>query len=200
VARDSAHVEAWGSAHVVARDSAHVEAWGSAHVVARDSAHVVARDSAHVEASNYVSVHKQSPNTTITGGVVIEVPPITTIEAWCEYYGTAIVDGTTTIYKALNDAYMSSHDFSYCPGTVPVAPDWDGGDRECGGGLHGCAHPLDALWFQSDATRFVAMPVRLVDIVVHHPATYPSKIKFKQACGPVMEVDRYGTRLEMMPA
>ena len=173
----NAWFEARGSAHVEARGSAHVEAWGSAHVVA----------------SRYVSVHQHSDQTSIAGGVVIEIPPITTVAAWCEYYGAPpIIDGVVILYKAVSDAYLSGHDFAYVPGTTPEAPDWDGGTTECGGGLHFCASPCDALWFFREATKFVACPVRVEDLVVHHPATYPSKVKARRVSAPIIEVDRTG--------
>ena len=96
------------------------------------------------------------------------------------------------LYKALNANCSSGYGFDYTPGTVPAAPDWDGGKAECGGGLHFCSSPLHALAFFSDATRFMACPVRLKDIVVHKDAQYPTKVKAKGCCGPVYEVDRYG--------
>jgi hypothetical protein len=213
VARESSHVEAWGSSHVVARESSHVVAresshveawgsshvvaWGSSHVVARESSHVVAWGSSHVEASKYVSISLQSGLAVVSGGVVIKVPPIDTVEAWCDYYGTPIVDGITTLYKALDATFTSGYKFLYTPGSLVEAPDWDGGKAECGGGLHGCAHPLDALGFQSDAVKFVAIPVRVEDIVVHCPASSPNKVKFRKSCGPVLEVDRHGKAIAL---
>jgi hypothetical protein len=201
VVSGSAHVVAWGSAHVVAWGSAHVVAWDSAHVVARDSAHVVARGSTHVVATKYVSVHRQSTLTTITGGVVIDVPPITTAEAWCEYYGVTVADGVATLYKGVNDDYRSAQASAnggdYTPGTIPVALDWDGGDLECGGGLHFSPTALHTLQFTADAKRFVACPVKVSDIVVHHPAQYPSKVKARGCCAPVYEVDRYGKPIKV---
>jgi hypothetical protein len=200
----SAHVEAWGSAHVVAWESAHVEAWVSAHVVARESAHVEARESAHVEAwgsahvvaSRYVTITKHGATAITEGGVLVVVPPITTAEDWCDYYGAKVTDGIATLYKVVRADYRSQHGFLYQPGTSPEAPDWDGGVAECGGGLHFCAHPIAALDFDGEATKFLACPVALADIVVHHPAGYPHKIKARRICGPIVEVDRYGKPLQ----
>jgi hypothetical protein len=152
----------------------------------------VARESSHVEASKFVAVHHASAAAIVTGGVVIKVPPIDTVDAWCDYFGAPIVDGITTLYKALDATFTSGYKFHYAPGSLVEAPDWDGGAAECGGGLHGCAHPLDALYFMQEATKFVAIPVRVEDIVVHCPAGSPRKVKFRKSCGPVMECDRYG--------
>jgi hypothetical protein len=206
VAWGSAHVEARGSAHVVARDSAHVEArdsahvaaWGSAHVVARDSAHVEARDSAHVEASRYVAVHQQPGHSgQITGGVVIAVPVPTTPAGWCAFRGVTVKDGVAVLYKAVRDDYRSSHGLLYAPGTAPEAPDWDGGEQECGGGLHVCASPLECLEFDPQATRYVACPVALADIrPPRRDDSYHKKVKARRVCGPVVEVDRYGKPLQ----
>ena len=204
VARESAHVVAWGSAHVVARESAHVEAWGSAHVVAWGSAHVEARGSAHVEAwgsahveaSKFVTIHQYSELATIHGGVVIYIENPKTAVDWCEYYGVPIANGVAVLFKAVNNAYLSPHGMSYEPGSIPAAPDWDGGAAECGGGLHFSAHPLMAKEFAAEATRFIACPVLVSEIAVHPRAEYPNKVKAPRCAAPVWEVDAYGARIE----
>jgi hypothetical protein len=186
----------WGSSHVEAWGSSHVEAWESSHVVARGSSHVEAWGSSHVVASQYVAVHKHGSGPQITGsGVVIAVPkPANAIE-WCAFYGASIEGDVALLYKAVTDQYRSGYRFSYEPGTSPSAPDWDGGKAECGGGLHFCAHPLDALSFHPAATKFVRCPVLISEIAVHPNADYPSKIKAPRVCGPIVEVDRYGKPL-----
>ena len=161
-------------------------------LVARGSAHVEARGSAHVEASRYVSVHRHSREAQIEGGVIIEIPPITTVATWCEYYGASVDDGVVTLYKALDAEFKSGYGFLYLPGSIVTAPDWDGGRRECGGGLHGCASPIEASGYHEGAVKFVAVPVKVADIAIHHPASMPNKVKFAKSCGPCVEVDRYG--------
>ncbi len=189
---DSAHVEAWGSAHVEARSSAHVDAWGSAHVEAWGSAHVVARDSAHVEASKWTSVRKMLSHTgAIEGGIVIVEPEITTPEDWCAYHGGIVRDGVAILYKAVRDDYRSAHGFLYQVGSTATCDDWDGGEKECGGGLHFCASVGQALSFDDQATRFIACPVALKDMRSPRPDDeYPNKIKASRICGPIMEVER----------
>jgi hypothetical protein len=196
VARESSHVVAWGSSHVVARESSHVVAWGSSHVVARESSHVVAwgsshveaRESSHVEASPCVAVHKHGPNPKIKGGVVIEVPKLDTPEKWCDFWGIKVSRGIATLYKAVNDDWLSGYKTSYAPRTKPEAPDWEP-DGQCGGGLHFCAHPVVAADYQSGATKYLACPVRLDEVSVIDS----QKVKAKRVVGKgCVEVDRYG--------
>ena len=192
VARGSSHVVARGSSHVVARGSSHVVAWGSVQIRAVHAVSVVSH-------SKFVVVTQQHPAAQITGpATVIPVPPILTATDWIVYYGaqpSEDQDDTVILYKAVRDNYCSSHGFLYEPGTLPQAPDWDGGKDECGGGLHFCATPLSCLCFDIDATRFVACPVRISDIVVHQNPVYPQKIKAPGLCAPCWEVDRYGNAL-----
>jgi hypothetical protein len=220
VARESSqpHVEAWGSSrphvearessqpHVVARGSSqpHVVAWGSSqpHVVAWGSSQAEFNASGYVQASLFglvvgtvsagVSVLIRGTKAKIEGGKQTKYQ-IRTAEAWCDYYGIPVVDGVATLYKALHEDFRSPHDFSYRPGTSPEADDWDGGQEECGGGLHFSPSPIAAAEFLADARRFVACPVALADM--RPPADdddYPQKVKARRVCGPIIEVDRYG--------
>ena len=93
------------------------------------------------------------------------------------------------LYKAVSDEYKSTRGFLYEPGSTPVAEDWDGGERECGGGLHWCSTPRGARKFFLKATRFLACPVAIVDLAVHQDAQYPDKIKGRGCCAPIFEVD-----------
>ena len=189
----STHVVAYGSTHVAAYGSAHVEAWGSTHVVAYGSTHVAAYGSAHVVASQLVSVHQFSQQVKVQGGIIILVVPPKTAAEWCDYYGVSVLNGVATVYKALRDDFKSAHGLLYAPGTSPIAPDWDGGQEECGGGLHFSPQPFMGLEFDNKATRFVACPVRLEDIRAPKSGdAYPHKIKASAISGAIVEVDRYG--------
>jgi len=197
-AYDSASVRAYGSASVWAYGSASVEAYDSASVRAYGSASVWASGSARVRASKYVPVRVQKRwdrGVTVTGGVLIEIPVPATAEEWCDFYGVRVEDGVATLFKAVRDDYRSLYGGDYTPGSTPVAQDWDGGVRECGGGLHLSPYPWMAREFDSEATRFVACPVALVDIAVHEDASMPQKVKARGCCGPVYECDRDGARL-----
>ena len=203
VARGSSHVVAWGSSHVEALGSSHVEAWGSSHVVAlesshveaRGSSHVVAWGSSHVEASSLVAVHQHSTDSKVSGGVVIVVKAPKTPAEWCEYYGARIEDGHAILFKGVDENFKSPHGICYAPGTMPTAPDWDGGKHECGGGLHFSPSPLATLEFNASAKRFIACPIKLEEIAVHPKPSYPNKVKAPRVAKPCYEVDRYGNAI-----
>ena len=158
------------------------------------SAHVVAMGSAHVVAGQWCSVHKMRGHIgAISGGVVLVQPELATTEDWCAYHGVAVKDGVAVLYKGVRDNYHSAHDCLYAPGSVPISADWDGGDKECGGGLHFCPFPAACFRYDEQATRFVACPVALADMrTPRSDDQYPDKIKARGCCGPVYEVDRYG--------
>jgi hypothetical protein len=218
------HVEAWGSSqpHVVARESSqpHVVAWGSSqpHVEAWGSSqpHVEAWGSSqpHVEAAGYVqlslrgavtgkagkdvAVLKHGTKVKLKGGKHTQVV-VKTARQWCDYYGVRVKDGVATLYKGLAEDFTASPthgSFLYKPGTKPVAPDWDGGNQECGRGLHFSPHPKMTLEFRSDAKKFVACPVALKDIAVHPDGTYPQKCKARGCCAPIWECDINGNRID----
>jgi hypothetical protein len=196
-ASDSATVRASGSATVRASGSATVRAWGSATVEAWDSA--------TVRASKYVAIHivrAYGGNPQVTGGIQIEVPPIDSPEAFCDFYGVEVVDGVATLYKATDDDYSTSYarrcGISYRPGEQPVAPDWN--DRpECGGGLHFSPRPRMARQINGDGTKhYLACPVRLDEMVVVEPGYGANKVKAPRICGPIVEVDADGDPLPVV--
>ena len=161
-------------------------------IQAYDSAKVQATGSAQVQATPGVAVTIHGPRVVAVGGVQLRVPRLETPATWCEYYGVPMAKGVATLYKAVDDTYKSPNGMSYRPGSVPVAPDWDGGKVECGGGLHFSPRPSMAREFAAEATRYVACPVRLQDMAVHPGGYYPQKCKAKGCCGPVWECDQDG--------
>ncbi len=50
--------------------------------------------------------------------------------------------------------------------------------------------------FDSDATKWIACPVKLSEIVTHPDGQYPQKCKAPRVCAPCWEVDRDGNRVE----
>jgi hypothetical protein len=206
------HVEAWGSSqpHVEAWESSqpHVEAWGSSqpHVEARGSSqpHVEAwayailaiRGRCKVTATAEVRIRIDGGDPEVSGGVVHRVPPITSPSAWCERYDIPVADGVAVLFKCLSESFSSHWGFDYTPGTTPVAKDWDGGKKECGGGLHFCPTPGHARGYQQ-GLRYVACPVALADMAVVPNPEYPDKIKAAGCCAPVWECDRDGKRIEV---
>jgi len=202
-ARESSqpHIVAWGASQPL------VDAWGTSqpHVVAWESSQPFIRASAYVQISlrgrliaklgRLVSARIHGKGPQVEGGhqtyVIIETP-----EQWCDYYGATVAEGVATLYKAVDEDYSTGNarlgGIFYRPGTAPVAPDWDGGVRERGGGLHFAPRPEMAMTFNVGATKFVACPVALKDFSVQPDAEYPDKIKASGCCGPVYEVDRRG--------
>jgi hypothetical protein len=213
VARDSSqpHVEARESSqpHVDARDSSqpHVVARGSSqpHLVARESSqpHVEATGNCQISARGKVTIRASAMVAVLAMGSLPEVDgagyvsyvDLSTPAAWCEYYGVdRDSDGTVVLFKALDGEFRSNRGFYYVPGTTPSAPDWDGGEQECGGGLHFSPSPMHAVAFFTGATKFVGCRLKLDEIVVHPDGVYPEKVKAPR-CLEVFQVDRSGKRV-----
>ena len=182
-----------GSARVVASGSAHVEASGSAHVEASGSAHVEAWGSARVVAGKYVAVHLHSQRVTLDAkGAVIDMTAVdlTDPATWCDYHGVRVCDGIAYLYKAVNQQWTTDRGVDYSPGSTPEAPDWNPDWRDCGKGLHFCAHPMRSLTYlglPADEARFLQVGVRLDELV---PLDH--KAKARRVVVPCIEVDRYG--------
>lgn len=125
---------------------------------------------------------------------------------WCKYLHVTVKDGIVILYKAVNFYYRSSyHDnknkatwIIYKPGSIPTAPDWDGGQEECGGGLHFGPTPYRAgAYFKGHGiVRYLACPVAISDI--RPPSRLDlndDKIKAWKCCAPIWEVNGYGRPL-----
>ena len=201
------HVVAWGNSSVEARESSSVVAWGNSSVVAWENSSVVAWGNVFIRlfgalkinASAHVVIMLHGKAKQIIGGKRIKANKPKTPQEWCSHHGVSVKDGIATLFKAVDEDYSTSKarkvNVFYKPGEVPIAPDWDGGKAECGGGLHFSPTPYLALSFNYDAKKFVACPVELKDISVHPDGDYPDKVKAKGCCAPVYEVDRKGNRL-----
>jgi hypothetical protein len=137
----------------------------------------------------------------IDGGAKVEggkqtIVTRSTPQEWCDYYGVSVTDGIATLYKALNADFISAWKFAYLPGTTPIAPDWDGGEQECGKGLHFSPSPTMTREFVTNPEKFVGCPVALADMAIHPNGDFPQKVKARGCCGPVYEVDEDG---ELIP-
>jgi hypothetical protein len=146
-----------------------------------------------VHASSHVAVQKFGTRTKIEGGVQIVFPSSFTAEEWCDYHGIDVVGGIVTLFKAVTDAYKSGHGQLYKPGKkVAKVKDWEP-TPACGNGLHFVARPWEGLAFLPEATRFVACPVRVDEIVVIDAG----KVKAPRVVGAIFEVDQDGVGLEI---
>jgi len=181
-ASGNASVEASGNASVRASGAVFIRLFGGKKILA--------------SVSVIIAEHKKAAYR--RGGTVINVKEPSTPAEWCEYWGATVTKGTAILYKCVDNSFGSNNDpeFKYTPGTVPVAPDWDNGEAECGGGLHFSSTPAIASRYNGSGTRYVACPVALKDIVVHKNPQYPDKIKARGCCGKVYEVDIHSKRIK----
>lgn len=183
------------SGQVVAREASRVDARDSSQVVAAVYSQVHAWDSSVIEAGRFCAVTIYDKTVKAKGGVQIWVSPAKTAEEWCELWGVPVKKGAAVLYKAIKDNFMSPLGCNFTPGTIPKCSDWDGGKKECGGGLHFVPHPTIGQDFFNEATKFVACPVKVKEIVVHENATFPQKVKAPGGCAPCWEVNRWGEKV-----
>jgi hypothetical protein len=203
-ARENSQVTAWENSQVTAWGNSQVTAWENSQVTARGYAFVRVFSARKVEAVStcIVALHVAdgaAGMVGVGGGQQVLCPLPDTPRAWCDHYGVEISGDIALVYKAVDDDYSTANaravGLTYAPGSTPIAPDWDGGRRECGGGLHFSPHPMMALEFHPDAKRFMACPVALADISVHPRGASPQKIKARGLIGPTYEVDRNGVAI-----
>ncbi len=194
-------VEAYGSSQptVVANGSSQptVVAYDSSQptVVAKGYVQISVRGRVAVKAVATVAVLVAGTLATIEGAGFIQHVDQSTPRAWCEHYGVEIreFDGVecAILFKGLDENFTAKwREFKYLPGTTPACDDWDP-KVECGRGLHfspSCGHTREFIV----ASKWVACPVKLEDIVVHPDGTYPQKCKAPRLHAPCWEVDRDG--------
>jgi hypothetical protein len=153
------------------------------------------RGNATIVAAVTVAICILGGNPQITGGGYIHRVDCSTPAKWCEHYGVAIVDGFALLAKGVQAAYTSARGAVYAPGKKVNAPDWDGGARECGGGLHFSPRPSMTREFERAPKHFLICPVKLTDIAVHPDGDYPQKVKARAVSAPIWECDEDGKPL-----
>jgi hypothetical protein len=132
----------------------------------------------------------------IEGGGFIVYVDRSTPTAWCDYYGVDHTEEHALIFKGVRDGFNSQRGTNYSPGTSPEAADWDGGVKECGGGLHFSPCPGMTREFDDQAVHYLACPVRLDEMAVHPDGEYPQKCKAKRVASPCWEVDINGKAMK----
>jgi hypothetical protein len=164
-AYNSSTVTAYNSSTVTAYNSSTVTAYNSSTVTAYGSSTVTAYDSSTVRAARLVAVHLHSATVKVAGGVVLDHSNIRDFDArqWCEYHGVKVSRGIATLYKAVNDKWTTDRGTDYSPGSKPSCDDFKDTDA-CGSGLHFGPTPVHALAYFREATRFVAVGVRLDEL------------------------------------
>jgi len=184
-------VMACGSPRVRACDSSTVRAYDSSTVRACGSSTVRAYDSSTVRAATLVAVHLHHSTVNVQGGVILDHTRINEMDgaAWCEYHGVEVKRGIATLYKAVNDAWTTDLGTDYSPGSKPSCDDWDPAPV-CGNGLYFGPTPVHAFAYHDGATKFVAVGVRVSDLVQIPGSTAKAKApRVVRAC---VEVDING--------
>lgn len=181
--------------HIEATDASRpsIEASGSAiaSIVASGVSQISVRGAVTGTAGPDVAVLIDGLKAHIEGGRQVHLKRSTPAE-WCAYYDVTVKDGVAILYKGVRDDYRSAAGFLYAPGTMPEAHDWNGAETECGGGLHFSPRPLSTREFDRKATRYIACPIALEDMVVYPDGVYPHKAKARRICAPCWEVDERG--------
>src|SRR5438445_308633 len=86
-----------------------------------------------IDYEKFVVVMDYKTTVKVKGGKVIKTALPKSVLQWCSFYGVPIKSGIVILFKAVTDKFKSNYNgFDYTPGTLPKAPDWDGGKLECG--------------------------------------------------------------------
>jgi hypothetical protein len=184
----SSTVTAYDSSTVRACDSSTVRACGSSTVTAYGSSTVTAYDSSTVRAAPLVAVHLHSATVKVASGVVLDHSNISDFDAkqWCECHGVKVSRGIATLYKAVNDKWTTTRGTDYSPGSKPSC-DYFRDTDACGHGLHFGPTPVHAMAYFREATKFVAVGVRLDEL---RPVTGDTaKAKAQRVVRACVEVD-----------
>jgi hypothetical protein len=158
-------VRAYDQSTVRAYDQSTVTAYGQSTVRAYDQSTVRADDQSTVTAGKGVAVHLHSASVNLSGGVVLDHTKLADLTAkeWCDYYGVEVKRGIATLFKAVNNKWTTSRGFDYSPGSKPSCGDFNDTDS-CGGGLHFGPTPWHAKAYFYEATKFVAVGVRVSEL------------------------------------
>jgi hypothetical protein len=97
--------------------------------------------------------------------VLIDVTAIdqANTEDWIAYTGAETTDAGVILYKAVDADLKSGRGFAYPIGETVECPDWTD-TNDCGGGLHLCPLPEQALTYFEGATRFLRCVVAVDDL------------------------------------
>jgi hypothetical protein len=147
-----------------------------------------------VRAAPLVAVHLHKSTVNVTGGVVLDHTGVAEMDGktWCEYHGVEIKRGVATLFKAVNDKWTTARGTDYSPGALPTCDDWNV-KPVCGGGLHFGPTPVHALAYHPEAKRFVAVGVKVSELVQIPGETAKAKApRVVRAC---VEVDITGKEI-----
>jgi hypothetical protein len=162
----------------------------------RDSATIHLYGMSKIEhTGSHVAVFLHSARATTSGGVIIDLSKLdlTVAKDWLDFHGVEIdEDGHAVLFKAVGDDWQTDRgpEWTYAPGNTVVAKDFKN-TQQCGQGLHLGITPRHSRSFHTDATRFVAVKVKVEGLV---PLDDKCKVR---SCEVLHEVDINGDKLEM---
>lgn len=186
VLRGSSSAVLWESSRAELRESSSAEAYGNVFL------RVFSARKIKASASAVIMMHGKAKS--IIGGKRIKAVKPTTAAEWCKFHGVEVKKGIATLYKGLDENFMSDHGGNYEPGEMPKSETWNA-TEECGSGLHFSPTPAHTLQFKSNAKKFIACGVRVSEIAIHPDGDYPNKCKAPRVVTPCYEVDRKGKRV-----
>lgn len=203
-ATDKAEVRARGNCTIIARDETQITARGDCWIDAASFSNVIAHDRCRVLAYDHTVVEAHDASVVfanqcldgiykLNGDARSEPLVFETPADWCAFYGVAVNNDIAILYKAVDDDFSTNYarpkQIFYTPVSTPVAPDWDGGAEECGGGLHFSPWPALVYDYMFPPVHIIACPVRLDDMAVFPQPEFPTKIKARAVSAPCFEVD-----------
>jgi len=193
----SSSAELWGSSSAVLRESSSAELWESSSAELWGSSSAHAHDKSRVKSAPLCAVFLHDVTVDVSGGVILDHSKVAEMDgaAWCEYHGAKVSRGVATLYKAVNDRWTTSRGTDYSPGSKPKCADWRD-DGDCGGGLHFGPTPRHAKSYFPEATKFVAVGVRVSELCPIHDPSSAAKAKAPRVVRPCVEVDIDGHPVE----
>jgi hypothetical protein len=163
---------------VVARESAHVVAWGSAHVEGFQNASFKVQEATVVidrlrQSAIAICLDTQCTVTEKDDSAQVIVCPrvLHDIGSFCDIYKQNMVGKTAiTLYKTVKADFTDHYtgEITYAADTELTCLDWDPNPkRQCGGGLHLSPTPYLALSYHQG--NIMKCEVKINDIVIYAP-------------------------------
>jgi hypothetical protein len=186
------------SAHVVARESAHVVAWGSVAVHVQSTTATV--DLFAFAVAIAVAAAKKIKAKSKTATIVRTPEPDWSVAGWLEREGVPVSLGKVVLYKRVSQKLQTQEgeawETNWIPKTSVVHREWSPNQQECGPGkFHACSRPYFCDEFRSKrGDVYVAIRIAVKDLHARPQPHYPHKIAFRE--GEVLGVvDRFGNEV-----
>jgi hypothetical protein len=182
VARESSHVEAWGSVSVHCQSNyCELELFGFAVAILIGKAKKLLKKS---KTCTVVTPKSPSGN-----------------HGWMDYQGVKATRGKVILFKRVSKDFKTqegtSNETLWKVGSMLTHPAWSPKNEECGPGkFHACSRPYFCDQFRSNkGDRYVAVEIATKDLHAWPNGDYPRKVAFRK--GTVLhECDRFGNKIE----